>query len=439
MQILCATDFSKPAMAAADVAAALAKKLHLSLRLVHCAQDWVVMGDLPVVVPDDKAARDHLKGEAERHRATGLDVAEDFRHGSASFEIVDAASEQPTKMIVLGSVGKGMADRWLIGSVAERVAESASVPTLVVRQPELLQSWLSGETSLRLLCSVDFTVSSDAAIAAIQPLITIGQIEVEATYICPSEVSFVSKEQELIHQRDVWEHLHSRLGNMPFKVHVRSVAGLPATEFLHTADEQRSSLLVVGTHQRHGWQRLKAPSFSRNVLAHASTNVLCVPSALSTPDTRVPTIRRVLLATNFTPVCTEAIRHAHSLLPSGGSIHLVHVCHEPTSGINPVIASEVFFDHSIATTKAREEAQVKLKALHATLMTVPGVTITSEVLTHYDFAAAICDAADRCGAEVICMGTKGHSRTGVALLGSTVQAVIARAHKPVFVVTPPLL
>ena len=36
-----------------------------------------------------------------------------------------------------------------------------------------------------------------------------------------------------------------------------------------------------------------------------------------------------------------------------------------------------------------------------------------------------------------CMGTKGHTRTGVALLGSTVQAVLARAHKPVFVVTPP--
>ncbi len=438
MQILCATDFSKPAMAAADIASALAVKLKLPLRLVHCAQDWVVMGDLPVVVPDDKAARDHLKGEAERLRATGLDVVEDFRHGSASFEIVDVASEQPTKLIVLGSVGKGMADRWLIGSVAERVAESASVPTLVVRQPELLQSWLSGETSLRLLCGVDFTVSSDAAIAAIQPLTTIGQVEVEATYVCPSEVPFVSKEQELTHQRDVWEHLHARLGNMPFKVHVRSVTGLPAAEFLHTADEQRSSLLVVGTHQRRGWQRLKAPSFSRNILAHASTNVLCVPAATDAKNERIPTIRRVLLATNFTEVCNEALRHAHSLLPSGGAIHIVHVCPEPTSGINPVIASEVYFDHSVATAKAKEEAEKQMQELPRSWLQIPGISITSEVLSHFNTAAAICDAADRSGADVICMGTKGHSRTGVALLGSTVQAVLARSHKPVFVVTPPL-
>ena len=35
-----------------------AKKLNLPLRLVHCAQDWVVTGDLPLVMPDDQLFRD---------------------------------------------------------------------------------------------------------------------------------------------------------------------------------------------------------------------------------------------------------------------------------------------------------------------------------------------------------------------------------------------
>ncbi|MDZ4403628.1 universal stress protein [Prosthecobacter sp.] len=438
MQILCATDFSKAAMAAADIAAALAKKLQLPLRLVHCAQDYIVMGDLPVVVPDDQPLREQLKREAQRLRATGLEVVEEFRHGNASPEIIDAAAEQPTKMIILGSVGKGMAERWLLGSVAERVAEGASVPTLIVRQPDLLRDWLGGEAALRLLCGVDFTASADAAIAAVQTLVTLGQVEVEAAYVRLVEDHIISKEQQDARQRDVWERLHAILGDVPVKVHVSDVVGLPAAEFLRTADEQKSGLLVVGTHQRHGWQRLKAPSFSRSTLAHATANVLCVPSAAGLPETCIPSIHRVLLATNFTDVCTEALRHAHGLLPAGGAIHLVHVCHEPSSGINPVIASEVYFDHSIATTKARGEAEVKLKALPASLLSVPGVAITSEVLTHHDIAAAICEAAERRGADVICMGTQGHSRTGVALLGSTVQAVLAVSHKPVFVVTPPL-
>jgi nucleotide-binding universal stress UspA family protein len=396
------------------------------------------MGDLPVVVPDDKHLREQLKREADRLRATGLEVVEEFRHGNASPEIIDAAAGQPTKMIVLGSVGKGMAERWLLGSVAERVAEGAAVPTLVVRQPELLLDWLSGADALRLLCGVDLTASADAAVAALQTFVVLGRVEIEAAYVPPPEDPIAAKDQQVIRQRDVWERLHAILGDVPVKVHVRDVGGQPAVEFLRTADEQQSGLIVVGTHQRHGWQRLKAPSFSRSTLAHATTNVLCVPSAASLPETRIPSIQRVLLATNFTDVCTEALRHAHSLLPAGGSIHLMHVCFEPSSGINPVIASEVYFDHSIATAKARKEAEEKIKALPLSLLTVPGVAITSEVLAHHDIAAAICDAAERKGADVICMGTKGRSRTGAALLGSTVQAVLARAHKPVFVITPPL-
>lgn len=438
MQILCATDFSQPAMAAADVAAALAKKLCLPLRLVHAAQDCIVMGDLPVVMPDDQPVREQLKNEAERLRATGIPVTEDLRHGSASFEIIDAAAEQPTQMIVLGSVGRGLAERWLVGSVAERVAESAAVPTLVVRQGELLLDWLQGDAALRLLCGVDFTASADAAIAALQPLVAQGQVEVAAAYVRPMADASAGHEPQDTRQRDVWERLHAILGDIPVKVHVHDVAGQPAAEFLHTADEQKSGLLVVGAHQRQGWQRLSAHSFSRHVLAHAVTNVLCVPAVLAAPDARVPEIRRVLVATDFTAVCMDALRHAHSLLPAGGAIHLVHVCHEPTSGINPVIASEVYFDHSLATAQARKEAEEKFKALAPSFPQVPGVAITSEVLTHHDFAAAICEAAERKGADVICMGARGRSRTGAALLGSTVQAVIARAHKPVFVVTPPL-
>jgi nucleotide-binding universal stress UspA family protein len=256
--------------------------------------------------------------------------------------------------------------------------------------------------------------------------------------LAPSEYPVITQDQRAFRQRDVWERLHAILGDVPVKVHVREVASQPAVEFLRAADERQSGLLVVGAHQRHGWQRLKAPSFSRNVVAHASTNVLCVPTAAGLSETRIPSIHRVLVATNFTKVCTDALRHAHSLLPAGGALHLVHVCPEPTSGINPVIASELYFDHSIATGKAKEEAEKKLNELPAHLRQVAGVTVTSEVLVYHDISAAICEAADRFGADVICMGTTGHSRAGAALLGSTVEAVLARTHKPVFIATTPL-
>jgi nucleotide-binding universal stress UspA family protein len=438
MQILCPTDFSIQAMAASDVAAVMALKLNLPLRLLHCAQDFIVMGELPVVMPDDTPFIDQFKHEAARLRTSNVEVIEELRHGSASYETIIAASEHPTLMIILGSFGKGRAERWLIGSVAERVAEGAPVPTLVVRQPELLQAWLNRRETMRLLCGVDFTASADAAILAMKTFITLGQVEIEAAYVCPAEEMAYTKMQPSSKQRDVWERVHGLLGDTPVNVHVSDSDGQPVIEFLNTANEQKSGLLVVGTHQRHGLQRLKAPSFSRSLLTHASTNVLCVPATTASLNTGIPFIRRVLVATDFAEICTDALRQAHRLIPSGGAIKLVHVCPEPTHGINPIIASEVYFDHSLATAKAKKDAIEKMSNIPLSLLTLPGVNTTTEVIIHHDVAAAICEAAERMGADVICMGTTGHSRTGVAVHGSTVQAVLARSHRPVFVVTPPL-
>jgi len=101
------------------------------------------------------------------------------------------------------------------------------------------------------------------------------------------------------------------------------------------------------------------------------------------------------------------------------------------------VASAVYFDHSLETLKAQEEAEAKLLDLPEELTKVSEVTVTWEVIVHDHVAATLCDAAERAGADVICMESKGVSRAG-AFLGSTVIGVLGRAHLPVFVVTPPL-
>ena len=82
-------------------------------------------------------------------------------------------------------------------------------------------------------------------------------------------------------------------------------------------------------------------------------------------------------------------------------------------------------------------AEEKLLGLRPAESDLPGVAVSVEAVIHADAASALCEAAERFGADVICMGSRGHSRLGVALLGSVAQAVIARAHRPVLVVPPP--
>lgn len=437
MQILCATDFSKPAQAAVDVAARLAFRTRHPLRLLHCGQDLIVMSELPVLDPDDREISAQLKREADRLRATGIEVVEEFRRGNAGYEIVRAASDEPTWMIVLGTTGKGRAERWLIGSVAERVAESAPVPTLMVRQPANLMAWLDEGEELGMLCGIDFSGSSDAAVTVSKALTALGGVRIEAAHVQTGEYQRLEGGDYSALQRDIWERLHELLGEVSANVHVCPSSDHPAIEFLNKGVEIGAGLIVVGSHQRHGLGRLRGASFSRAVVGHASTNVLCVPEVSIKTVPSVPAIRRILVPTDFTPQSEEAVRYAQSLLEAGGTIHLLHVCFQPASGIDQAFASEVYIDHSLATARSKEEAEKRLAVIRDDLGGVPGLSLTSEVGIHRHIASAVCEAAERMGADLVCMGTKGHTRAGAALRGSTVQAVLARTRKPVLVVKSP--
>jgi nucleotide-binding universal stress UspA family protein len=440
MQILCATDFSQPAIGAADVAAALAKRLNLPLRLLHCGPEWVVAGEIPLPAPIDTTARDQLETEAARLRASGIEVGSEYCQGNASWEVLSAASRLATKLIVLGSTGKGNIERWLIGSVAQRVAEEATSPTLVVRQPERLLAWLHEGGSLLILCGVDFTGSTDAALSAVRDLRALGGVDIEAAHIDeepPTAEAEAASDARVAKQCDVWERLHAVLGDLPVKVHVRGAEGSPVGEFLELAKERQAGLVVVGTHLRQGLDKLKLSSFSQKVVASTHGNVLCVPSSAYPPVRRMPEIKRVVVATDFTAAGDAAVTHALGLLPAGGSIHLVHVTKRLDAGINPMIASEVYFDHSVATQKAREEAEQRLNDTVSRLLADSShIKASIESTAHENIARGICEAAERFGADVISMGSKGHTRVGAALFGSTTQSVVGATTRPVFIVHP---
>ncbi len=433
MQILCATDFSQPARDAAEVAAALAKRSGLPLRLMHCGPEWVVAGEIPLPVAEPTAARAELEAETARLRQMGVEVCAEYCQGSASWEVLRAAAKQATKLIVLGSTGKGRAERWLVGSVAERVAEDASAPTLVVKQPRRLLEWLHDGGSLLILCGVDFTGASDAALEAVREWHRMNGVDIEAAHVVGGDLP--ADEERTSMERDVWERLHAALGDLPVKVHVLGAArGAGVAEFARLADDRRAGLVVVGTHQRHGLERLAEPSFSRGTLARSGTNVLCVPASAYPPVRRVPDIKRVLVATDLSVESEAAFDHAVALLHAGGEVHLLHVCRQIDAGVNPLIASEVYFDHSLALQKQKEEAGARLNDYLGRQVLPDGVQVSHEVCVHESIAGGICDVAVKCGADVICLGGKGHSRIGAALLGSTVQSVIAGTTRPVFVV-----
>src|SRR5436190_19427915 len=132
--IVCGTDFSATAVQAVDIAAAMARRLGTELILVHVDEFYGLAPVDPKMFDAELSERrSALNDEANRLRSLGTEVRPKLLFGSAFDQLVTAATDAKGGLIVVGAVGHGVARRLLLGSVAERTAESSPIPTLVVR------------------------------------------------------------------------------------------------------------------------------------------------------------------------------------------------------------------------------------------------------------------------------------------------------------------
>ena len=74
--------------------------------------------------------------DVERLTPTDVDVEHTVSEGAPSTQIVQCAREADCDVVVMGTHGRGGLNRLLLGSVAEHVVRSSSVPVLTVRVGE---------------------------------------------------------------------------------------------------------------------------------------------------------------------------------------------------------------------------------------------------------------------------------------------------------------
>ena len=291
--IVCGTDFSATATEAVDITGALARRLETRLLLVHVDQLHRSFVSDPIII--ESAAlqtRRELDHEVQRLRDLGTEIEGKIVAGSAFDQLVTAATNARARLIVIGAVGHGLGRRLLVGSVAERTAESSPIPTLVMRPGGRLASWVRDEAKLRVLVGYDFSAASDAALRWVNELGKIGKLEITVLYTNwpPDEARRLGYEGPLPLtanpgkiQKDLERDLKKRVAKFLPKDKANTIVepgwGTPEGYLFEMASRQHVELVVVGTHQRRGLGRVLLGSVSRAVLHHAKMSVAVVPPA----------------------------------------------------------------------------------------------------------------------------------------------------------------
>jgi nucleotide-binding universal stress UspA family protein len=135
--ILTCIDFSDQSIKAIDEIAGYARSHGSRVTLLHVADPQAFIPPQAVLEPaatpqqaEQKVALEKLRDTHLRDIAVDVVVLEDHATARA---ITDYAEANGVDLIVVGSHGRGGMERWLIGSVAERVVRHAKANVFVVR------------------------------------------------------------------------------------------------------------------------------------------------------------------------------------------------------------------------------------------------------------------------------------------------------------------
>jgi nucleotide-binding universal stress UspA family protein len=247
---------------------------------------------LPALIEDANRESLHLLEEATKQiRGAGIEAFSRTSPGHPRSDISCFAKEWGADLILVGSHGHGAVGRFLLGSVAQGVLRTAPCSVEIVRSKAESSSAL-----FKVLFATDGSECSVAAahavaaqpwssgsvfkVLSVEELLTVGN-QMEAASL--SAIYPASLLEELITQAH--ESAHSavdgakdilRRAGLKLAEGELAPVGDPRSVILDAAKAWGAHLIVVGSHGKHGLDRLLLGSVSEAVAIHASCSVRVV-------------------------------------------------------------------------------------------------------------------------------------------------------------------
>ncbi len=275
-KILVPTDFSKPAMIAAEVAADIAKKANAELTLLHVVEE-AVGNSLNVegqVTSDGRweerlftmklieKAKKQLTKLVEDPKFEGVRVKQELRIGSPYHGMNTIIIERKVDLVVMGTAGHSELEQMIIGSNTEKIVRRSHCPVLTMH----------AKPASKEFKNIVYATSMDKDEEVFSRIVRATQKLYDAT------IHLVRINTPGNFQRDVVvkKYMQDFAKKLQLKNFTLNVFNDVSEEegIIYFADSIDADLVAMATHGRTGFAHVLAGSIAEDVVSHSKRPVL---------------------------------------------------------------------------------------------------------------------------------------------------------------------
>lgn len=282
--VLVPMDFSPPARLALDHAIAFARKFRARLTILHVVEAGTAL-TYSLQPEAEKFEKEHIE-QARRmlpamvspEDQDDLDLHVIVKTGDIADEILNTVHQQNTGLIVMGTHGRGLLRRLLIGSVTEAVLRKVDIPLVTISHAARYPAFDN------ILLATDLTeVSSEGSNFAMQ-LAQQTHAHLVALHAVPLSI-YASPETGVYVVDALLENARARLDELKtqaaqenIKIETVLAQANPADAILKAAEDTSAELIVITIARKGTLERTLLGTVAERVIRKAHVPVLSVPA-----------------------------------------------------------------------------------------------------------------------------------------------------------------
>lgn len=265
-KILVPCDFSKPAINAFRFALDMARKSKGIVHLLNVIELPAIHD--PIIMPVVTFERDFMKELKQkvneqfekmmaRYKTDGVTIKSDIEFGSPARLIAAFAKKKSVDLIIMGSHGTSGMREYFVGSNAEKVVRSATVPVIITK------SYFKGALKNIVFPNTLETEKQDGLIKKIK--------ELQAFFKAKVHILYVNTPTNFTADNVTMERLKQFAKKFMFKNYTLNVYNYPFEEagIIHFTKNIRGEMIAMGTHGRTGISHFLNGSLAEDVVNHA--------------------------------------------------------------------------------------------------------------------------------------------------------------------------